>query len=335
MKVRIIPAIAFFLIPFISFAGDCKKMTRESYIAQYKNDAVKDMKKTGVPASITLAQALLESEDGNSTLAIEANNHFGIKCAEWTGPTYTKDDDKRDECFRKYNSALESYDDHSSFLKTRDRYAFLFSFDMTDYKAWAKGLKKAGYATNPQYAERLIKIIEDYQLNLLDEGKNIPLSANTAVNSTPQPPVVTTPSNAVAEVEKKNNGVRKYTIPANEVDIFAKRKVLNNNGVDYVIARKGDNFNSLSKELELGYWQLPKYNEMDGDSPIKEGQIIYIKPKSSETSKAFYVVKDGDTVHSISQELGIKSKYIYKWNNFSDNQEVKSGQKIWLQKHKG
>ena len=334
MKVRILFAITFFLIPFFLFAGDCKKKTREEYIAQYKNDAVKDMKKTGVPASITLAQALLESEDGNSTLATEANNHFGIKCAEWTGPTYNKDDDRRDECFRKYNSALESYDDHSTFLKTRDRYAFLFSLELTDYKGWAKGLKKAGYATNPQYAERLIKIIEDYQLNLLDAGKNIPLDVTIAGNSKPQAPVINAPSNPVAEVEKIKTG-KKYSIPSNEVDIFAKRKVLNNNGVDYIIARKGDNFNSLSKELELGYWQLPKYNEMESDTPIKEGQIIYIKPKNSETTKAFYVVKDGETVHSISQDLGIKSKYIYKWNNLSDNQEVKPGQKIWLQKHKG
>jgi len=119
------------------------------------------------------------------------------------------------------------------------------------------------------------------------------------------------------------------------VDIFARRKVMNRNGVEYVIARKGDTFNSLSKELELGYWQLPKYNEMDGDDPIHEGQIIYIKPKNDETSQTFYVVKDGETIHSISQELGIKSRYIYKWNNFSKVTEVRAGQKIWLQKQKG
>src|SRR5438552_1182595 len=128
-----------FLIPVILFAAD-KHLSRADYIAIHKDDAVNDMKKTGVPASITLAQALLESEDGNSTLAVEANNHFGIKCADWTGPTFTKDDDKRDECFRKYKSVLESYDDHSDFLKNRDRYRFLFSLEVTDYKGWAKGL---------------------------------------------------------------------------------------------------------------------------------------------------------------------------------------------------
>lgn len=330
MKVNYLLIILFFLISFASFGGDAKKITREDYIARYKDDAVKDMKRTGVPASITLSQALLESEDGNSTLATEANNHFGIKCADWQGPTYTKDDDTRDECFRKYKSVLDSYDDHSAFLKTRERYAFLFSFDLTDYKAWAKGLKKAGYATNPQYAERLIKIIEDYHLNLLDEGKNIPV----AVTSASLPPVPAAVGNPVAEVEKKKSEKR-YSTSSNEVDIFARRKVMSKNGVDYVIARKGDTFNGLSKELELGYWQLPKYNEMDGDEPIHEGQIIYIKPKNDETSQTFYIVRDGETIHSISQELGIKSRYIYKWNNFSKETEVRAGQKIRLQKQKG
>jgi LysM repeat protein len=335
MKIRDFFPYCIFLIPFISSAGDSARMSREDYIVLHQADAVKDMQKTGVPASITLAQALLESEDGNSTLAKQANNHFGIKCAEWMGPTFTKDDDKQDECFRKYNSVLESYDDHSNFLRTRERYAFLFKLDLTDYKGWAKGLKKAGYATNPEYASRLIKIIEDYQLTLLDKGKNIRLEINTA--SEPVASTGTSPIHEMAPIPEKSSPKyeRKYETPVTIVDIFTKRKVLTNNGVDYVIAKKGDTFKSLSKELELGYWQLPKYNEMNEDSPIKEGQIIYIKPKNSETSKTFYVTKEGDTIHSISQELGIKSKYIYKWNNLSNDQEIQSGQKIWLQKHKG
>jgi LysM repeat protein len=281
------------------------------------------MKKTGVPASITLAQALLESEDGNSLLATEANNHFGIKCADWTGPTFTKDDDARDECFRKYKSVLESYDDHSNFLRTRERYAALFTLESTDYKGWAKGLKKAGYATNPQYAERLIKIIEDNQLQLLDEGKNLPLSASTTGTDITLPgdtPVLIKPEKKLSSAE--------------EVDIFGKRKILYRNGVEYILARKGDTFKSLTKELELGSWQLPKYNEMDSNSAIVEGQVIYIKPKNNTSSISTYVAKDGDTIHSISQELGIKSKYIYKWNNISKNQEVQSGQKIVLEKEK-
>jgi len=285
-----------------------------------------DMKKTGVPASITLSQALLESEDGNSLLATEANNHFGIKCADWIGPTFTKDDDKQDECFRKYNSVLESYDDHSNFLRTRDRYAFLFKLDATDYKGWAKGLKKAGYATNPQYADRLIKIIEDNQLNLLDEGKTLPLIAT----STDKDSQTTSLGEAMVIKQEK-----KIISSVSEVDIFEKRKIFSKNGVEYVIARKGDSFKSLAKELELGYWQLPKYNEMDSNSAIVDGQVIYIKPKNNTTSVTFYVAKDGDTIHSISQELGIKAKYIYKWNNLSKDQEVQAGQKIRLKPEKG
>ncbi len=326
MKSRLLLTCSLFLFSSVLLARDGERIKREDYIALHKDDAVKDMKKTGVPASITLAQALLESEDGNSTLATEANNHFGIKCADWTGPSFTKDDDTRDECFRKYNSVLESYDDHSNFLRTRDRYAFLFSIPVNDYKGWAKGLKKAGYATNPQYADRLIKIIEDNQLNLLDEGKDIPLQPTPASE-----PMASTQATPVFETKKPE---RKFSVSSNEVDIFATRKVLSNNGVAYVIGKKGDTFKSIAKELELGLWQLPKYNELNDDSPIVEGQIIYIKPKKSETSKTCYVAKEGDTVHSISQQLGIKSKCIYKWNNLSEGQEVQSGQKIWFQKHK-
>jgi LysM repeat protein len=325
MQLRLLISCLLFLLPFISFAdGNSTRISRETYIALHKEDAVNDMKKTGVPASITLAQALLESEDGNSTLATEANNHFGIKCADWIGPTFTKDDDARDECFRKYNTVLESYDDHSNFLRTRDRYTSLFTLDVTDYKGWAKGLKKAGYATNPQYADRLIKIIEDNQLNLLDEGKNLPLMASSAVKDS-QTTSVEEPK--IIKPEKKINS------STNEVDIFAKRKIFSKNGVEYVIAKKGDSFKSLAKELELGYWQLPKYNEMDSNSSIMEGQVIYIKPKNNTTAVSMYIAKDGDTIHSISQELGIKSKYIYKWNNLSKDQEVQAGQKIKLENH--
>ena len=153
-----------------AFGGDePKRMSSQDYIARYKDDAIRDMQKTGVPASITLAQGMYESENGNSRLAREANNHFGIKChKEWSGPTFIKDDDTKNECFRKYETVLESYDDHSNFLRTRERYRFLFDYEITDYKKWAYGLKKAGYATNPEYANKLIRIIEDNNLNELD-----------------------------------------------------------------------------------------------------------------------------------------------------------------------
>src|SRR5215218_7448887 len=213
----------FFLSTFLIVSANSMaetKNTREQYINKYKDDAVRDMKKTGVPASITLAQACLESQDGNSPLALEANNHFGIKCANWTGDTYIQDDDTRNECFRKYNDVLHSYDDHSDFLRTRPRYAELFLLDITDYTGWAKGLKKAGYATNPQYAERLIKIIEDNKLNELDHGRDLPLSTYEPIASTrPEP------------VRKKSPAApSKIIVPSSEViNPFGGHQVFYNN----------------------------------------------------------------------------------------------------------
>lgn len=308
----------FLMIPSLLQAGDNQRTTRPEYIALHKDDAVRDMQKTGVPASITLAQALLESCDGNSPLAREANNHFGIKCAEWTGPSYIQDDDKRDECFRKYNSVLESFDDHSNFLKTRPRYASLFELEQSDYKGWAKGLKKAGYATDPTYADRLIKIIEDNQLYLLDQGRELPLLASTS-NDVP-----------VMDEVKSPQPKRIFVPGVDAVDPFGARHVLQLNGIDYIIARKGDTYRDLAKEFELGYWQLPKYNETDDDAPLHEGDIVFLKPKKKEGTVSSYVVKEGDTVRSISQSMGIKTKYIYEYNNLAEGQEVMPGQKISL-----
>ncbi|MBP6335199.1 MAG: glucosaminidase domain-containing protein [Bacteroidia bacterium] len=309
----------FFLLPAVLHAGDGRRTSRSEYIAMYKDEAIEDMKKMSVPASITMAQALLESSDGNSNLAREANNHFGIKCSDWRGKTYIQDDDTKDECFRKYNNVLESYDDHSNFLRTRPRYASLFELDITDYKGWAKGLKKAGYATDPSYADRLIKIIEENQLYLLDTDTGGPVYA----------------SNETAPVieEKKEKEIIKVIVPSVEaVNPFETRSVKQINGVNYILARNGDTFESLSREFELGYWQLPKYNEIDGNKNLQSGQIVYLQPKKSSGAKPHVVAKDGDTVHSIAQSMGIKLKYIYKYNNLTEGQAIQPGQKIYLKK---
>lgn len=298
--------------------GDNIRPSRIKYINEHKDDAVRDMLKTGVPASITLAQACLESQDGGSELAKGANNHFGIKCSEWTGPTYTQDDDKKDECFRKYKTTLESYDDHSLFLSKRPRYASLFQISMTDYKGWAKGLKKAGYATDPTYADRLIKIIEDNQLYLLDQGKEVQYTASLN-------------NNLIGSGEE--GGAKKIYVPSVEpIDAFTSRKILSGNGIDYIIVRKGDNFKSLAQELKLGYWQLPKYNEMNEKTELIEGQIVYIKPKKNEGSQTLYTVKPGDTILTIAQDNGIKSKFIYKYNNLHEGTRVEPGQQLYLTK---
>ncbi len=313
----------FFIISILipnsaAHAGD--KMTREEYIAKYKDDAVRDMKKTGVPASITLAQALLESSDGNSPLATEANNHFGVKCADWTGPTYHQDDDKKDECFRKYKDVLESYDDHSNFLRSRSRYASLFQNDITDYKSWAYGLKKAGYATNPAYAERLIKIIEDNKLYELDRGNNLPVDVYEPVADIKAKSIV-----------HKNTG--KMKSPGTDViNPYGSHDVLKNNDVPYIITKPNDTYKKIADEFEMGIWQVYKYNEIDSKTPIAAGQKIYLKPKKRTGSAPTYVVKDGQTLHDIAQEQGIKLRLLKKWNHFDENTSVKPGQKILLKK---
>src|SRR5688572_10814709 len=180
-----LPLLLFLSLLFqsLSIGQPPARITVPEYIQKYREDAIKDMHKMGVPASITLAQGILESESGNSDLARLANNHFGIKChSDWTGATFHKDDDAKDECFRKYNSVLESFDDHGRFLRERSRYAFLFDYAISDYKNWAHGLKKAGYATNPRYADLLIKLIEEHDLDVYDKGgRNIPVVAGTPV----------------------------------------------------------------------------------------------------------------------------------------------------------
>ena len=173
------------------------RTTKQEYIDKYKQLAIDDMETYGIPASIKMAQALLESDAGNSRLAREGNNHFGIKCKkEWTGETIHHDDDAPQECFRKYASAAQSFRDHSEFLDRSPRYQSLFDLDPLDYKGWAYGLKAAGYATNPKYPELLIKLIEDNKLYLLDKGETPEVAA---VTPTPEP-VVETPAEVPAEV---------------------------------------------------------------------------------------------------------------------------------------
>lgn len=196
-----------------------------------QEDAIKDMVKTGVPACITLAQGILESESGNSKLAQEANNHFGIKChKEWEGKTFHQDDDARDECFRKYSTVLESYDDHSDFLKTRSRYAFLFELDVTDYKGWAHGLKKAGYATNPNYAHKLIDLIERYNLEAINN------EAIARMNGAPANAAATLVRQV--SVKDKNVSAKSDRNVTTVINITPPTYYAEQNNVKYVVSKK-------------------------------------------------------------------------------------------------
>jgi LysM repeat protein len=315
---------------------DDRRLSPEEYISLYKELAVVNMKEKKVPASITLAQAMFESDYGNSPLAINANNHFGIKChTTWNGETYHQDDDEKDECFRKYENPLMSFEDHSDFLINRERYNSLFTLDITDYKGWAHGLKKAGYATNPQYAFKLIELIERYSLNLLDEGKDLP---------------VCKPAETKALIAKRNRIFREEKAAKENYDEvassnnapqevkkespFYKAPPLNPagyiNDVPYLVAGKGDTWFSISKRKEMMMWQVLKYNDADKNDVLKEGMIVFLKPKRTTAQQEVHIAKDGDSLWSISQQYGVKLSRLYRWNNMMPGQTVSAGQKINL-----
>lgn len=278
----------------------------DDYIDAYKNVAVSEMKRSGIPASITLAQGLLESDNGNSSLVTKGNNHFGIKCHDWKGPAIYKDDDSRNECFRKYKSAEESYRDHTEFLLTKQRYNFLFSYKSTDYKSWAKGLKKAGYATNPVYPERLIKLIEENKLYLYDQDVAIADKARAG---------------RTAKKKGTSSAEPEFAINLNRHPIYKR------NDIEYTVVRNGDSVDKLARELEMFNWELLKYNELSKDSSIHEGQLLYLQPKrrKAERGQEFHTVQPGETVYSISQLYGVKSRLIRKYNHLSPDSAVTAG----------
>jgi hypothetical protein len=295
-----------------------KRMTAQDYISHYKQDAVRDMLKTGVPASITLAQGMYESEYGNSRLAMEANNHFGIKChREWTGPTFTQDDDTKNECFRKYSTVLESYDDHSNFLRSRERYRFLFDYEITDYRRWALGLKKAGYATNPEYAQRLIRIIEENGLNELDvQG----LAANI------DKPV---PASAPASAQKTQ--IKAAAPAAHNTDVNTPASFVDNH-IKYVVAQRGESYLSIAQQQDMMLWELLKYNDADKGTSLAAGEIVYLKPKKNKAKVDFHIVREGETMRSISQLYGIKMKQLYHRNHMELYTEPQAGIKLSMNK---
>jgi hypothetical protein len=290
-----------------SYTPSGRKITRQEYIAQYAPIAMKEMQRTGIPASIKLAQGILESGDGNSRLAVRANNHFGIKCHDWKGRRIYHDDDERGECFRRYRSADDSFKDHSDFLTGRSRYAFLFDLSPTDYAAWAAGLKRAGYATHPDYDRLLIRIIEENQLFLYDTGKK----AQRRMQNASQPV--------------------KY--PSREI---SSRLVEVRNHIKYIVAKEGDTYAGLAKELGLMAWELPKYNESEDERILQEGEIVYLQPKRNRAERGndFHVVQEGETLYQISQLYGVKLERLLRMNSLNPGDEVETDDKVWLRKNK-
>ena len=270
----------------------------QDYFDKYKDVAVEQMLKYRIPASITLAQGVLESGAGRSELAVKANNHFGIKCNGWTGRKSYHDDDARNECFRAYDNAYESYQDHSVFLTTSKRYSSLFQLKLTDYKGWAKGLKACGYATSPTYATKLIEIIQLYKLDRYDTAKDYDKFQTQQV--------------------KAGDTRRIYAFNKNY----------------YLLARKGDTFRTISSEVGISYRKLAKYNERDKKDVLEEGEIVWLKKKQNKAPKDYkgrlHYVKSGESMYSISQRYGIKLKKLYKLNDLPPYYQIRVGDALRL-----
>lgn len=288
-----------------------ERISTPKYIETYKDWAIADMKKSGIPASIKLAQGILESASGNSRLAREANNHFGIKChADWEGERIYHHDDARNECFRKYRNSTESFNDHTEFLTTRGRYSELFELATTDYKGWAHGLKKAGYATNPNYANLLIKVIEDNELYKYDAD------------------ITEKAKKATRETQRRGGS------GALVVNPFDVRPTHYNNGVKYVKLEADDTFKLISEMYGLKDWELPKYNDLSPAAKLSKYKILYLEPKrrTAHSKHTKYVVKEGDTMHQISQQYGIKLNRLYYLNRMLKGSEPDVGDKLELRR---
>ncbi len=277
--------LLFFIATLSNAAAPKRIPSYENYIKTYSSLAVAQQKKYRIPASITLAQGLLESGAGQSDLARRSNNHFGIKChSDWSGGRVYHDDDLRGECFRKYKRVEESYEDHSKFLK-RSRYESLFRLKITDYKGWARGLQKCGYATDRAYANKLIKIIEDYELYRYDSGK--------AVRTTTH------------HKEKTRQMVKRV-----------RYAIYKTYGLLYVYAKEGDSFEQIAENTGFSVRELKKYNEVPEDFPLQKGDIVYLQKKKKRADKPNYdhVVQIGESMHSIAQKYGIQIKSLYRMN---------------------
>ena len=273
-------------------------LSRQDYVRTYKNYAIESMTTHQIPASITLAQGILESGSGNSSLAKSSNNHFGIKCgSQWNGGKTYHDDDEKNECFRSYRSVLDSYNDHSVFLTTNKRYSALFLLDITDYKGWAIGLSKAGYATNPKYANLLIKIIEDLELYNYDRVM-------------PDQPVLT-----LVKINRKN--------------------VLFINQIRVIYASKGETYYQIAKQFGLTLRQIHKYNNTKfhrKEALLQEGDVVYLEPKRLRSKKNKFIELSGDkNLLEVSKEEGVRLKTLMRKNHISSpNEQLRKGEKVFL-----
>ena len=299
---------AFLMVQFVN----AQRISAEEYIQQFKDAAISEMKRSGVPASIILAQGILESECGNSELVKRSNNHFGIKCkTTWTGDSVLHDDDASKECFRAYKNATDSYRDHSDFLRNNKRYANLFNIEAADYRAWAIGLKKAGYATNPVYPEMLIKNIEKYDLqqytlavlNDLPDGNK----ENAIIEKEINQPVITI---------DKTPGGDNHTSFENNLDDAGK--VISINRLKCLLAGKGTSLLAIATRYDVNLNKLLEFNELKEDGLLSKTQYVFLQKKLKTGDKDLIIVKEGEVLYDIAQQNGIQLQYLLEYNHLKN-----------------
>lgn len=340
--------LVLFLVMMTMSVGVCRaeKSPQQAYIDKYSKTAVAEMYRSGVPASITLAQGMLESANGQSELATKGNNHFGIKCHDWTGARMYYDDDRRNECFRKYDSAWESFRDHSDFLRYRDRYKSLFDLRTTDYKGWAYGLKRAGYATDPAYPRKLIKLIEDYGLDRFD---TMPASYGAGAEDDG-----TSKSSAKARKRRDRRKASESDVPqtlpesptvleqaqplgpeqGRRFSFPLSRQLYSQNGVPFVYSAPGETYSEIAKSYGLFHKEILKYNELSSDETLLPGTVVYLQRKKSQAARQveMHIVDSDETLRDIAQRYGVRMKSLEKINGFAEGHPLREGDVVYLRK---
>ncbi len=307
-----------FTIVAINFSiATAQTIKPQEYIEMYKELAVREMKRMGVPAAITLAQGLLETESGNSDLVKKSNNHFGIKCkTSWTGEGVSHDDDAAGECFRSYKDAEASYRDHSNYLRGTDRYASLFKLNPTDYKGWAKGLKRAGYATNPKYPDILIKNIEQYNLQQysLEAANDVPkIETDKYEDDKELPAIKPAKESTLSEVDSK------VSVTGNFI-----------NGHKYINATKGTSLLAIATENDIDLSKLLAFNDLEKDGILINDQIIFLQKKSKTGDRDFYIIQEGESLYDVAQKNGIQLMPLLSYNQLTQTTDVQEGTKLYL-----
>lgn len=300
-----------------SAAGLAQSSPRTEYILKYSQIAVDEMNRSGIPASITLAQGILESGNGLSELAKKSNNHFGIKChGTWNGEKVYHDDDAKGECFRAYKKVRHSYEDHTDFLVRGSRYESLFELKPTDYKGWAKGLKKAGYATAPDYADKLIRIIEDEELHRFDLRNTAPLVASEdTLMVRYNGPTINGKGKLVTNAKKK---------------FLIHRLKRHESGVAYIVLHQNETIEHVADSLNMRIAVLLDMNDATYETQFSAGEAVYIDYKKAKSKSKFTIATQETTMRAIAQQQAVKLQKLYKYNDYSVGQQPKEGEKIRL-----